>query len=294
MKGELKITGALLLVGLAAAIFMFWVFQKDRQPVEARVNVIQIELSGNGTCSIPGEAVGKEKDGNAPFVARLMHFRAERLPVVIVSESSSDFLIRCEDLKPGNFLILQPHAVNSGEFVTLLAGLDDEKSIRLTIEAGMAAVKDEDLENSMRFISAFYSDDLGFDFHLMRALLKRAYGKFDGLQLVLAGSPAIKLEKDHAEIQTEAWLSAVYSSRRNYLLGERDSPNKIQLQMDKFQDGWKITRISGLKPLGFDERFLRFLGADLGLAISEKERVKKQQNCMPCRLKMQERFGPIL
>lgn len=57
--------------------------------------------------------------------------------------------------------------------------VDDEHLILLTLKAGMAAAMTEDLDESLRFISTDYRDNLGFNFNLMRGLLERAYEEFD-------------------------------------------------------------------------------------------------------------------
>jgi hypothetical protein len=44
-------------------------------------------------------------------------------------------------------------------------------------------------------------------------------------------------------------------------------------------------------PLGFDERAMRLLGAEVGLPLSTDEKEEKKAFCMPCRSKMVERFG---
>ena len=169
--------------------------------------------------------------------------------------------------------------------------VDDEHVILLTLKAGMVAAMAEDLDESLRFISTDYRDNLGFNFNLMRSLLERAYEEFDQPRIELAGPPQIQIKGRQAVVLTQISLSAVYHDRRNYLLGNRDNPNTILLLLVKSANNWKISKIEGLQPLGFDKHFLKLLGAELGLVLTAAERVQKRQACMPCRLRMIERFG---
>jgi cytochrome c551/c552 len=47
-----------------------------------------------------------------------------------------------------------------------------------------------------------------------------------------------------------------------------------------------------MKSVGFEERFLRILGAQVGLPLTKAEQIEKQRACMPCHQRMAERFGP--
>lgn len=170
--------------------------------------------------------------------------------------------------------------------------VDDEHLILLTLKAGMAAAMAEDLDESLRFISTDYRDNLGFNFNLMRGLLERAYEEFDEPRIELAGPPQIQIKGKQAVVLAQISLTAIYHNRRNYLLGNRDHPNTILLLLDKSANNWKISKIEGLQPLGFEEHFFKLLGAELGLVLTAAERVQKQQACMPCRRRMIELFGP--
>lgn len=171
-------------------------------------------------------------------------------------------------------------------------GVDDERLIRLTLEAGMAAAMAEDLEESVRFISAEYRDKLGFNFASMRKFLERAYEEFNEPRIELVGAPTIQVKDNQAMVQAKMRLTAIYQGRRNYLLGDQINPNSVLLVMNKSANSWKVSRIEGLRPLGFEEDFLKLLGAQIGLPLTEAESLEKKQFCMPCRQRMAERFGP--
>lgn len=292
MKGNLKKLASIFLAGMGFAIFMLWVFAIDQNPAEITVKVTPIEQSEKGIWVVPSEAVAYKSDPLDSFVARLKHLHTETFPVMVIGKNNDHLIIQSDRLHSGDLLILQPKAIFAGQSVKPLSGLDDEQFIRFTIEDGIAAVTAENLAHSVKFISPDYKDDLGFDFQLMRKLLKRAYEEFDEPHLTMTHPPAIKINGRQAEIQAKIWLTAAYLGRRSYLLGDKNTPNPILLKMDKSDDGWKVSQISGLRPLGFKEEFLRFLGADLGLPITNAEHQEKKKFCMPCRQIMLKRFEP--
>jgi hypothetical protein len=149
----------------------------------------------------------------------------------------------------------------------------------------------EDLEESVRFISTSYRDEWGYNIALMRKLLKRAYEEFDEARIEVAEPPAIQINGSRAVIQAAVRVTALYQGHRNYLLGDQNTPNHILLRMERTASGWKMSEIKGLRPLGFEERFFRLLGAGVGLTMTAAERQEEQKVCMPCRERMTERFG---
>lgn len=261
--------------------------------IETPVEVVEIEHRGNGLWLVPKEIIAQQSGISDPFVLRLeKKLRVERLTVELAAEIDGCVQLRSNDLKAGDLLILRPGALQAGQAVAPTSGIDDERLIRLTLEAGMAAAMAEDLEESVRFISPNYSDSLGFNFNLMRRLLERAYKEFDEPRIELAKPPVIQIKGSQAVVQTQMRLTAIYHNRRNYLLGDQDNPNNTLLLLDKSANGWKVSQIGGLRPLGFGERFLKLLGAQVGLPLTAAERLEKQQTCMPCRQRMVELFGP--
>jgi hypothetical protein len=255
--------------------------------------VVEVKQAGEGVWSVPRDAVsGKPGQSSRSSVLRVKHLRTERLPVKVTGEANSRVVLQGDELKHGDLLVLKPETIRSGQAVMLSAGVDDEQLLRLTMEAGMAAVLSEDLDESVRFISANYRDNLGFDVYFMKKLLERAYKEFDKPRLELTQPPVIQVEGNRALVRAQLRLTAVYRGSRSYLLGDQDSTNDILLVLDKSGSGWELFRIEGLRPLGFQERSLKILGARLGLPLTEADRREEQQFCMPCRQRMADRFGP--
>lgn len=258
---------------------------------ETPVGVVEIDPRGDGLWSVPKDVVARQSGIPKPFVLRLKNLRAERLEVEVSAETDGRVELRSSDLKAGDLLILGPSEVPAGQAVAATTGIDDERLIHLTLEAGMEAAMAEDLDESIRFISPNYSDDLGYSRTSMRKLLERAYKEFDEPVITWDEAPEINIKEGQAIVSAKVRLSAVYGGRRNYLLGDRETPNHLSVQLTKSDYSWKVFSIEGLRPLGFEEEFLRLLGGDLGLELTESEKEEKDRACMPCRQRMSERFG---
>lgn len=134
----------------------------------------------------------------------------------------------------------------------------------------------------MRFVSRGYSDPLGFDFLLMSGLLSRAYKEFAQPLLEVVDPPVIKIQGKEALVQGSIRRRALYRGSRGYLLGGPDSSNTIWMRMEKLPGGWKLVEARGLMPLGFDERAMKLLGAEVGLKLGAREKIEKKESCMPC------------
>lgn len=295
LKGKLKKFIPMLLVGLGVGALVLglklWLFPTSQRISESTVEVAEIEESGKGVWFVPPGAVAEKSGEPGPFVVRLKHLRAERLAVKVAGEAEGGLMLRSDQLKSGDLLVLRPGAVSEGQAVTPTGPLEDVRLIRLTLQAGMAAAMAEDLDESVRFISTNYRDESGYNINLMSRLLKRAYKEFDEPRIELAEPPVIQVKGSLAVVQAKARLTAIYQGRRNYLLGDKDAPNHILVQLEKSTYGWKISGIKGLRPLGFEGRFFRLLGAGVGLPLTEAEQREKKDACMPCRQRMVERFG---
>ncbi|MHC1725561.1 MAG: hypothetical protein AB9866_06050 [Syntrophobacteraceae bacterium] len=101
----------------------------------------------------------------------------------------------------------------------------------------------------------------------------------------------IDINAEGAVIHAGIRVEAVYGGKRNYLLGVPHDYNQVLVKMDKLDSGWKVAEIRGLAPLGFEEKFMKLLGAEIGLPLSAPEKVRKKEACMPCRSTMADRFG---
>lgn len=269
-----------------------WLLSTTAPVSQIPVKVTEIQRSEQGKWIVPRDAVVKMSTSAESYVFRLKHFRTEGVPVTVVKKTDDRILLRSDELKPGDLLVMEPTAIQSPQAVVPAEGVDDERLIQLTLEAGMAAAMAEDLDESVRFISPDYRDSLGFNFTLMRKFLKRAYEEFSEPRIELKEPPGIQVKDNQAMVQAEITVTAIYQGRRNWLLGDQKNPNSILLVLNESANGWKVSRIEGLRPLGFEEGFLKLLGAQIGLPLTEAESLKKKQFCMPCRQRMAERFGP--
>ena len=295
MRAKLKKSPILIPSALGAAIgvlaLWLWLFSCGKVS-EVSVKVVEVRPSDKGGWVVSKDAVGEKPGESKPYVMRLTHLRAERLPVEIIGRDGGNLIIGSQDLKPKDVLVVSPGTVAAGQAVTPTDGLDEERLVRLTLEAGMAAVMAEDLKESLRFVSLKFADDWGFNRDLMGKLLKRSYKEFDDPRMALAGPLEIQVKGSQAAVDAKVRLTAMYKGRRNFLLGDEKAPNHVFLYMEKTVDGWKVASMKGLRPLGFEEKFIRLLGAQIGLTLTEAESREKEAACMPCRGRMLERFGP--
>lgn len=280
-------------MGCAALSFVFISrhFLRVEEIAETPVDVTGISPSGESEWWVPGDCVVDGATGKAPFVARLKHLRVERLEAEILHRSNGRVLVRSAILKPSDLLIHSPDTVPADQAVSIRGGLPGEEVIRLTLEAGIAAGMAKNLSESLRFLPGNYQDNNRFDYTIMGRFLERAFKEFDAPRIELAEAPVIQLKGKAALVWAEVRLEASYRGRRNYLIGDTGAPNSILVQMEKSGFSWKVTDVGGLSPLGFQGNFLRLMGADVGLPLSQEEHRQKKEACMPCRERMSERFG---
>ena len=284
----------LIFSGLGIGILLLglkpWLFSASDPVVEIPIKVAKIQQAKNGLWLIPKDALVEISDQPKSFVFRLKHLRTEQLPVEIKDYTDDSILVRSDDLKAEDLLVIEPGPIQAGQAVTPTAGVDNEPLVHLTLLAGIKAAMAEDLDESARFISPSYRDNVGFNFILMRKLLERAYEEFDQPQIELAEPPVIQIKGSKAVALAQVRLTATYQGRRNYLLGDHDKFNTIFVMLDRSTSSWKVSQIEGLRPLGFEEGLLKHLGADLGLPLTPAESEQEDRFCMPCRQKMKERF----
>jgi hypothetical protein len=261
------------------------------QVEEIPVTVEPIQPAGKGVWLVSPEVLDRVSGTRTARAARLNDLRVQRMEVEVVRETGTQVTIRRPDLRADDLLLRGPGDLADGTAV-IPRGLGEEKLLRLTIAAGLAGLRERDLTQSLRFISPDYRDSWGFNHFFIGKLLERAYREFENLRLELDSDPAIRIEGRQAMVQAKVRLTADYRGRHNYLLGDQKEFNALVFQFEKAGPGWKVTILKGLRPLGFEERFFRLLGGDIGLPLTEAERRDKQAACMPCRDRMAERFGP--
>ena len=295
MKTTFKKFCLLIVAGLGFGTLLLilkpLLFSASEPVVETQVKVAEIQQSRNGLWLIPRDRLIEKSDQPESFVFRLKHLRTERLPVEINDYTDDSILVRSDDLRAGDLLVIEPGPIQAGQAVAPIAGVDDEGLVHLTLLAGIEAAMAEDLDESVRFISPNYHDNVGFTFILMKKLLERAYEEFDQPQIELAEPSAIQIKGSRAVAMAQVRLTAIYQGRRNYLLGDQDTSNTLFIMLDRSASSWKVSQIEGLRPLGFEKGLLEHLGADLGLPLAPAEREQEDRFCMPCRQRMKERFG---
>ncbi|MFZ2444763.1 MAG: hypothetical protein WAW37_00255 [Syntrophobacteraceae bacterium] len=284
---------AVLAVGLAAGFFARKSFftASVRLTKERPAAVSRVEAAGAGVWLIAKDAVAPTNPDKKAFVMRLERLRARRIEVHSTGFSGGKAIVASNGLAAGDLVLAAPGSFEDGEAVAVRSGIDEKEILALTLDAGIAAAREKNLAESARFISPRYADSLGFDFRLMTGLLARAYKEFDRPEIVIVDPPDVRIEGEQAVIRESIKVRADYRGGRNYLLGGPAAANALLIRMEKSENGWKLVEIRGLMPLGLEEKYMKLLGAEVGLTLSGREKVEKREFCMPCRREMADRFG---
>ena len=277
-----------LIVGL-----LLWSLPVDQRDATIAVKVTDVKPAGENLWLAPrGVLAQRSPDETRVEVVRLKDLRTQRLSVHVEEHTGDGLVLRSVELRAGDLLILEPGRLRAGQPVVPTGGVTPERLIRLTLEAGIAAVMAENLKNGVRFLSREYRDSLELTNAVLAEILERTYQEFDSPQIELVEPLEIQVRGDQALVHAKLRVSAVYRGRRNYLLGDEHEPNAVRLMLNRLPEGWKLSGIEGLRPLGFDEGFLRLLAAQVGLGLPRAEEEQRRRACMPCRQRMAERFGP--
>lgn len=271
---------------------LFWLLPVQRQDSTIPVAVTEVVPSGQALWLAASGVLERRSPGQSRSeVVRLRYLRTQRLRVQVVEAVGDSVVFRSDEVGAGDLLVLDPGALPSDRRAVPIGGVDDERLVRLTIEAGIAAIMREDLEESVRFLAPDYGDSLRLTKAVMAKVIERTYNEFASLHVELAESPHIELSGDGALVHARLRATATYRGRENFLLGGDDAPNAVLVLFSRSRDGWKVARIEGLRPLGFEDGFLRLLAAQVGLSLTGMEEEERQRACMPCRQRMAERFG---
>jgi hypothetical protein len=289
-KGILFISAVLFISGLSATAF-YYTKGKESSPGERPVKVVQVTPSGSEAWLLPTQVLIEKTPDSKGFLFQVINLRARKVPVQLLDYSETVVRIKKEAFPSGAFIIADAQGLKENEPVIPVAGIEDTQLIRLVLEAGVAAIEKEDLHESLRFLSQRYQDPWGYNSKIIKALLKRAFKEFDRPRVEIILNPSIRITGKQAMVQTGIRLKAMYRGRSNFLLGDSKGPNKILIALEKETSGWKLVQITGLNPLGFDEKFLKLIGGDIGLPLNKSEQQERQEACMPCRERMNVRFG---
>ena len=262
-----------------------------RLPPEFPAAVGVVEQTGEGFLAVQKDSVVEREGGSGAFVFCLQRLRARKVDVLPVGSSGNKVIVKSGILAPGDLVLIEPGSIQDGAAVSVTDGLDEKRLVQLTLVAAVTAVNQASLAESVRFVSPGYADPLGFDFRLMSGFLSKAYKEFSYPLLEVVGPFDIEIRGTEAVVKGSIRLQGTYHGRRSYLLGGSDFTNAVWMRMEKSRNGWKLVELRGLRPLGFDEKIMKLLGAEVGMSLSTQEKQEKKEFCMPCRSRMAERFG---
>ncbi len=285
-----------MLCALAAVALLGWSFRKAlftasvRLPREFEAVVSVIEKAGEAEWMVQKTAVVHERTKGA-YVLRLEKLRARRIEVFPAGTRGERLIVQAPLLQSGDLILVNPSSSREGAAIAVIGGIDETSQVKLTLDAAIAAVREANLDESMRFVSPGYADSIGFDFRTISELIAKAFKEFARPQIEIVEGPDILVRGAEAIVRGSIRLRASYRGKSGYLLGGPESSNTLWMRMEKLSGGWKLAEVRGLMPLGFDERAMKLLGAEVGLPLKDNEKQKKKEFCMPCRSKMVERFG---
>jgi hypothetical protein len=282
---------ATIFILIAAITYFFYIKGPGVPPRERPVEVAQVIPLGSDGWLLPNRVLTKKIPDSNRFIYRVITLRARKVPVDLLGHSETGIQIKKEALPSGALVIVNPQGLKENEAVVPVAGIDDRHLVRLVLEAGVAAIEKEDFRECLRFLSYRYQDTWGFNLKLIEVFLRRAFKEFSQPRVELLENPDIQVAGNRAVLQTAIRLRATYQGRSNYLLGDSRGFNTLELSLEKEPSGWKVIQVRGLKPLGFNERFLKLIGSEIGLPLNEAEQQERRKACMPCRERMAARFG---
>jgi hypothetical protein len=252
-------------------IFVLWYSPGIEEVHDVPVTVSGIKQGENGLWEVSRTAVASDSENTDTYVLRLIHLRAEKVNIMISKETGDKYLLSSRGLQPGDLLIEYPAIYQDGQAVLPVSGMDDERMINLIIEAGIAAATESKRGDLFRFVST---------------------EELESLSIHLGGDPEIFIKGKDAKVMLKLRIKAFFMGRQNYILGDAENPNNVFIIFKKSQNVWKVISAEGMRPLGFEEKYLRLLGGRFDLPLTDQEKIERDERCMPCRQRMSERFGP--
>jgi hypothetical protein len=291
-KFKTKLFWLILLLAFGLTALLYFLATTTTQPgQEHPVTVVQVKNDGSDTWLLPKNVLLKNNTDAKPVLFHVDHLRAHQIPVEIVGHSENGIQVKKSALPAGALVIVGSQDIHDNEAVAPVAGVEEQAVIQQVLNSGAAAIERRDFQECLRFVSPRYQDPRGYNLRLIELFLKRAFQEFSQLRVEFGGTPEIRVSANQAMVQTAVRLRAAYLGHSNYLLGDSRSFNSLILTLEKEKSGWKIVQVQGLRPLGFDERFLKLIGYEIGLPLNPAEQQERQKACMPCRERMGERFN---
>jgi hypothetical protein len=283
-------SGALLLVMVLTTGIYLYSNNSGKANQERGVSVIRVEAEGPEPRFLPRNVLFNSTTDSRAFIFLVDHLRTRKVPVEIVSRSEEGILVKKGVLLPGALVLISPGDIQENEPVWPVEGMSDEAVIRQVLNSGSAAIARKDSRECLRFTSPQYQDPWGYNIKLIEAFLKKAFKEFSDPRMEFSDRPGIRVSGNQAMVQIAVRLRAGYQGHTNYLLGDAQSFNTLILLLEKKGAAWKVIQVQGLKPLGFDEKFMKLIGSEIGLPLNPAEQQERQKACMPCRERMNECF----
>ncbi len=132
-------------------------------------------------------------------------------------------------------------------FILFLRNDGDDKLFTSHFSTMVKAAESKDLEKFMDFFSVHYKDDRGYNYIIIRGIVKNAFGEFETLKgsfSSLTSSVEKQGEKQSATINMNVQATGVKAGIEVGILGLSDTPKNITVYLEKSRfEKWKIVKI---------------------------------------------------
>jgi len=115
------------------------------------------------------------------------------------------------------------------------------------VEAG----ESKNLEKFMNFFSLQYKDEYGFNYIVIKNIVKNTFSEYDSLEGTFSGLTS-KIEKDNGKnlaiINLDASAIGIKNGIDTGILGLNEKPENITVYLEKSSLGkWKIVKVEGVE-----------------------------------------------
>ena len=115
----------------------------------------------------------------------------------------------------------------------------------------VVAGESKNLEQFMNFFSLQYKDEYGFNYIVIKKIVKNTFSEFDSLEGSISGLTSKidnKKGKELAVINLDASAVGIKNGIDTGILGLNDSPENITVYLEKSTLGkWKIVEVEGVR-----------------------------------------------
>jgi len=131
--------------------------------------------------------------------------------------------------------------------------ISEEDRIRKGVKEGIQAIEAKDLRRCLRHVSLHYKDEYGLTYLTVKRLLTQVFQEFDAFEIDLRKLRITVLDKGVASATFDLKVTVSYGGQRAYLLGSKDSSNRIEMSFIKEGGRWKVNQVEGVQAHGIGQ-----------------------------------------